>query len=155
MSRFWEAAITKHCSSCVTPKPADCIWHWEILPFSSLILTDCPEQEPFFNPLPGPLSLPVPKAPLSVLFSILCTSMVTSSPLSFNYHFYMEDFQFFISASELFLKRQFHIVSRLPTRSIWKAYQLLQLGISDLKFRIFCWRFSSFTFNTWGPWYLL
>ena len=27
--------------------------------------------------------------------------MVTSSPLSFNYHFYMEDFQFFISASEL------------------------------------------------------
>lgn len=63
--------------------------------------------------------------------------MVTSSPLSFNYHFYVDHFQFFISTSDLFLKRQLHIASCLLTSSIWKSHQLLKLSMPDLEFPIF------------------
>ena len=155
MSRFWEAAITKHCSLPVWPQnlltasdteksfPSP-HWLWLTVLHKHLSLILSQVHFLFLSPRPHyQFSFPfsaLPWCPHPLSASIITSTWRTSNSLSLLLNF---------------LKRQFHIVSRLPTRSIWKSYQLLQLGMSDLKFRIFCWRFSSFTFNTWGPWYLL
>lgn len=79
--RFGNAAIIKYCSSCAAAKPADHIWDWEVLSPPS-VTSWLSYTTTFLLILFQVLFFFLSPRPYSQFFSILYTSMVTSSTLS-------------------------------------------------------------------------